>query len=1626
MNKSKKVLLLALSLATSAALFAACGGGENGDTSSSNESVQSSASVGSSEEISGSFDYESWMSEMLGSGTESISVPTISTSETTSSEEISLGSSSSILEESSSAELSESSVVEESSEEVSSEIVNSEVISSEIVSSEESSSEEIVGEQVATQAEWNAIFAGSLSATNVTANVAMVGEESCIYGWERESEIGFIKVADGKLHTKSQQIYAYDWDEPGVGAESGEESSDASEMYYYAEDGKYYLLLSTSLINEGRWHKLPANGFDASQATGAGIVNMLDLPSAGYEELYTVANFDSEKGVYVYEWTENDPDEGDIACSLEIKIADGKIAALAMARAWAIEDNGVVFTTTEKTAVVFTYGNAEITVPEYNEEKPENSSSATSEVFSSEVFSSEAVNSEISSEEYSESASSEWVSSEASSEESSEEEIVGEQVEQNEWAAAFQEMFAADNVTIHEVFSVYMEEENGFVWGGDMDGTIKIANGIMHETMSYVEMENNVYYEWTDETFVYQQDGTCYELYRDSIDTLDWVKHELPEKFSATAGYVLFEGEGLDEMVASYDQWTFDEEKGEYSIFVEDEYDSCTVKVKIVDGKVYAFTIRFDSDETQGEVGYSEQTFVFTDYGTTEMSELPYVEDNGGEEEPESPEIPDVDGEQVADEAAWDAAWDNTIKARNITVTYTSTYTFDGITETEYGVGLIADNKWYAYDYDDTNGYAYTYMGEVDGKVYEWTSKDGENWEVEERYVDIEQMTSGYVIVRGLNEALDFSTAQYVDGYYVCETDWATFNIKIAGGYVVEITMLDDTETISYKMAFGGAEIGELPALPTEEVIIGEQVKDATEWNKILVNTDTQTNFTYTADGRIEREDGQIAITTEYVEVDNGNVYVEREQMVHSGSGSATGITACYYQGYVNGVAYEWRDVGDGEWYVNQIEYVDGGTLVKLLGLEDLDFATATFDSETGAYVFETDGAIISVKIVESLIRAIELSTENMFVEYTVVYGNASVELPPIESVGGGSSGDEVEELLPLLEIDFDDTIMESVVGEQVTQDELREAIERTYAATNFVLRGDSYIQGGKSLYISHIADGKMRTLTRATYMEEGTGEWETTNMYQYSGNVDGTNYVWISTDGTIWECALAEEVMVGSYSNGQEVFSMMLDVFLQMDSSYNETSREYYIDMSEEQGVFFSVRVVDGYVKTMSMKMVDGMYINYVVDYDCAEVGALPPVTVSGGENGGDVTIPEFELPYSDKVDAMTWEKALISLSNTTNFTANVVDSIVAPDYSVTALINMQIADNKGYGVASVNGKEEYSFTGNVDGKNYEWYSEDGKTWECEYMGDAYDINGASFLAELVPADIAFEKTYFNDEIGGYVYDISETEYVVIGIAGGQVSYVLCYKAEDYGDGYIVEETQVYVLSYGDANVGELPPVENVTNGEEEPDVEEPKEEVIGEQVTKEEWAKIITEAFAADNATIEQYISMNMEDDGYVFVGEGKGEILVADGVIYDHYYYTVSQSGAISEGMYEGYGLVIDGRYCEFERENEGDWEQHTDWDSIPVTVETALLGVGDEGVAEVLALYDQLTFDEATGVYSVFVNDEYDPYTMEFVIYNGQLYSYMIRFEDETGYSQEKYVFADFGNTVIGEIPDFSNV
>lgn len=676
------------------------------------------------------------------------------------------------------------------------------------------------------------------------------------------------------------------------------------------------------------------------------------------------------------------------------------------------------------------------------------------------------------------------------------------------------------------------------------------------------------------------------------------------------------------------------------------------------------------------------------------------------------------------------------------------------------------------------------------------------------------------------------STSEIVSSGATSEEIGGGTSEEIGGGSSEVVSSGATSEEIggdSSEESSGGENVGEEGSsdieidwnAPLGGDIIGEQVSKA-EFEQALESTVASQNFI--VKGYMRALSGAKDMAAGYTQVADGKIYNYTTTTFWDNGVDMTQSFSLYV-GAVDGVEYLWysEDGSPYEMGYAKDEELDGccnGNLF-LMYFAYADYDVATYDATTGAYVVEIteDGytQTFSLKIVDGKVVAFCISTVTGDMEQTFVieYGNAYVgELPPVSEIGGGSiGGDKVEVNLPEANFDFDTTLGDDIIGEEVTAEEMQKAIEATCASNNFTIKGHSFIEGGASLIIGNVANEKSYNVTRATYPTQD-GTMETMTLHMILGAVDSVDYAWMSFDCESWDCALADEVVMGGGTNGNEVFGMYLQLFMMMDSEFNAQTGEYSITAD---GTTMAIKIVDGVVKMIDMTSED-MYITYVVEYGNAVDFTLPPVTVNGGENGGDVTIPEIETPISDEVNAEAWAVAIADLSATINFTANGIGSIEFLDgsgLSAEASLYTQIADGKGYAVIISSGMEEYSYVGNVDGKNYEWYSYDGKTWECECMGDAFAIDGAYFLSEMIPKEMTFDTVVYDKDEGGYKYTISETDYVVIGINDGKVSFVKSVETVDNGDWYS-RDTYIYVLTYGNANVGDLPPVENVGSGEE------------------------------------------------------------------------------------------------------------------------------------------------------------------------------------------------------------------
>ena len=409
-----------------------------------------------------------------------------------------------------------------------------------------------------------------------------------------------------------------------------------------------------------------------------------------------------------------------------------------------------------------------------------------------------------------------------------------------------------------------------------------------------------------------------------------------------------------------------------------------------------------------------------------------------------------------------------------------------------------------------------------------------------------------------------------------------------------------------------------------------------------------------------------------------------------------------------------------------------------------------------------------------------------------------------------GDGGDNADTEIKI-EYDFDKTYGNDIVGEQVSADEMTAAINKTLAATNFTTKGHSYVHGGASLIITNVVNGKSYNATRATY-ETTEGEFETTELHTIVGKVDDVAYAWMSFDyGASWFAEKADEVTVGGWSNGQEVFGMYLSLFSMGESAFDATTGAYTASM---EGMSVSIKIVDDEVKVITyVGEMEGesMYVTSVIEYGNAVDFELPDLNAGGSD------IEEVVLPKGEQVNAESWNAAIEATMAADNFLAEVgMDGLdeTGENLLTRGYGTISIADNKGYvemmqempGYGSV---RMYSYCGNVDGKNYSWESYDGENWSMDEEGDAITINGAWMVEELLPEDLAFENWTYDETMGGYSYKWNDTLTITVGIIDGKIGFL---HTVSIGAGYQTAPIMIekYLFSYGDATVGDLPPVQN------------------------------------------------------------------------------------------------------------------------------------------------------------------------------------------------------------------------
>ncbi|MBE5747611.1 MAG: hypothetical protein E7352_05525 [Clostridiales bacterium] len=434
----------------------------------------------------------------------------------------------------------------------------------------------------------------------------------------------------------------------------------------------------------------------------------------------------------------------------------------------------------------------------------------------------------------------------------------GEQVTFAQWTTAVTNTFTADNVTINAFENMHMEEvwDSGehMVYEGTSEGVIKLAGKASYEIMTETYTVNGVLQERMVEEYSCVNDGMYCEWSRNGANK-EWGYSECVYQngmFDGTAGEIAFGNKyGLAWYITIYNQLEYDESTGEYSVYVEDEYDPFTLKCKIENDKVYTLTKRFeDTAETSpSEFGYIEYKYVFVDYGTTSVR-LPNGEESGTDEDSEDSKTSSVvlpnTPTGVMTEEQWSAAFDATFGATNLLINGNITMETMGVRESGTEKVVFEEGKlyweqntvtgvykgYYGMRYDESCGYEAPFK-------WEWNN-DTSSWACEYSdigIVDIEDVFTCLTCetyIDALHYAYDDAVYNSEKGCYVIDLgSWlselmsgstvkGTLEITFEDGLVAKIKVASEEEIIEgftaieeyeYVITYGNATVGELPPL---------------------------------------------------------------------------------------------------------------------------------------------------------------------------------------------------------------------------------------------------------------------------------------------------------------------------------------------------------------------------------------------------------------------------------------------------------------------------------------------------------------------------------------------------------------------------------------------------------------------------------------------------------------------------------------------------------------------------------------------------------------------------------------------------------------------------------------------
>ena len=405
-------------------------------------------------------------------------------------------------------------------------------------------------------------------------------------------------------------------------------------------------------------------------------------------------------------------------------------------------------------------------------------------------------------------------------------------------------------------------------------------------------------------------------------------------------------------------------------------------------------------------------------------------------------------------------------------------------------------------------------------------------------------------------------------------------------------------------------------------------------------------------------------------------------------------------------------------------------------------------------------------------------------------------------------------------------------------------AWENTFAATNVTAEGyyNYSMRVSENLWMDMKSNGKLLLADNKFYSEgyytqewdysaqgHGAGKNESETKYYY-GMKDGVLCQWFYNDATkAWD----EDVV---YSEVEEFGTgfFLLDKELELDMDRYEYL-EWESLATYANGVYTISLAEEDETETYQFKFVGGKLYSFTSIQTGREEGAVLTVEMSFTFSYGDTKIgklpyeegfSEEEVPTPDEGNSEE-DKPVIGEKGENVTTLERWNEILAESFAATNYVGVEIGTfngeessstlyvdaGKAYMVNQASGVEgfRYRYLGEVDGVRYQWTSTDNATWSCDYDYDETALNGRYALGVLT--GIPFDVFTYDAEKGVMVYSATEdgesgTVEVKV-IDGKVVSFYLTVE----GGG--ISMTRDVTVQYGGAIVGELPPVQNVGEGD-------------------------------------------------------------------------------------------------------------------------------------------------------------------------------------------------------------------